>query len=54
MDCLKPIISGCGMPPNFAEKVSQMALKPQNPRKFSPSKVSRYTVCKVYSQGCEA
>ena len=20
MDCLKPIIGGCGMPPNFAEK----------------------------------
>ena len=25
-------------------KISRIALKPRNPQKFSPSKVSRYTV----------
>ena len=31
-------------PPNFAEKLSLIATKLRNSRKFSPSKVSRYTV----------
>ena len=45
MDCLKPIIGGCGTPSNFAEETFlRMALKPRNPRKFSPSKISCYTV----------
>ena len=32
------------MPQILGRKLSWMALKPQNLRKFSPSKVSRYTV----------
>ena len=31
-------------PQNFADKFSRMVLKPQKTRKFSPSKVFRYTV----------
>ena len=31
-------------PPNFTEKISWIATKPQNLRKFFPSKVSHYTV----------
>ena len=44
MDCLKSNISGCGMPKVSWRKLSRMALEPRNLRKFSPLKVSRYTV----------
>ena len=43
-DCLKPNISGCSMPQISWRKPWRMVLKPRNLRKFSPSKVSHYTV----------
>ena len=45
-DCLKQIIGGVACPQISRRKLSRMALKPRNPQKFSPSKVSRYTVVK--------
>ena len=35
---------GAAHPQISRSKLLRMALKPRNPRKFSPSKVSRYTV----------
>ena len=37
----------CHAPKISQRKLSQIAPKPQNPRKFSPSKVFRYTVCSL-------
>ena len=37
------------MPPNFTEKTFANSHKPQNLRKFSPSKVSHYTVVIAHS-----
>ena len=39
-------------PPTFAEKTFVNNYKPQNSWKFSPSKVSRYTVCYTHTCKC--
>jgi len=39
-------------PPNFAEKTFANSYKPQNLRKFSPSKVFRYTVSRPGEKWC--
>ena len=39
MDCLKPIIGGCGTPPNFAEKTFADGSQTSKSAKVCPSKV---------------
>ena len=49
MDCSLVLLPKDTMPPILLRKISQITTKPRNLRKFSPSKVSSYTVCVICS-----
>ena len=48
MDCSLVPRQRTPHPQILRRKPSQIATKPQNSQKFSPSKVSRYTVCSIH------